>query len=194
MQIQDQAVLPILLQQYFSSVATGTSGISYAGWLGFHLDKAPDNCASQWINNGHCGWLFHKYDVITNGNPGKIFTTAYRSVSGDNNPADIAKRNVGPVPNNLSYKWGFDPQNNYQGFVSDTTAPFDPGKWRLFPWSVDGRCCFEVHGGSGSHAAPTPTGGCIRISYDGINSLKSMWFTRTDNRKQGAPVYIYYQS
>jgi len=144
--------------------------------------------------NGYCGWLYHKYTASSNSG---VLTTSYPARSGNNRPNDDWVKNVGPIPNEYKWKWGFM-NGSYRGYEPDTRTSFDPGKWRLDPWSVTRngvtRGAFEIHGGSGrSDFWVAPTLGCIRLPKTSIQSLKSKWDTRTDNKKNGAYVYIYYE-
>jgi hypothetical protein len=81
--------------------------------------------------------------------------------------------------------------------VSDSTAEYNPAKWRLDPWSVTHgsvtRGAFEIHGGSGTHDFwVQQTLGCIRLPQTSVTGLKSKWDTRTSNKTGGVSVTIYY--
>ncbi len=173
-------------------VATTT----YSAWMDFYL-YANLNCSGTVSQNGRCGWLYHKYIKIVNGVPKTgVTTSAYPARSGNNNPAQDWVVNVGPIPNEFTYAWGFM-NGVFTGFESDTTDTFSPGKWRLDPWSVTNngvtRGAFEVHGGINAHSFyTTGTQGCIRLPAASITSLKSMWNNFTSNKKDGVSVSINY--
>lgn len=176
--------------------AAPLASVSYSAWLNFYL-YAGSNCSGTVNANGRCGWLYHKYSTIVNGIPQPgVRISAYPARSGNNNPAQDWVRNVGPIPNEYSYKWGFM-NGSFTGYEPSSSATFSPGKWRLDPWVVSNgsqtRSAFEIHGGTGSHAfAVSGTNGCIRLPSSSITSLKSMWNSRTSNKKNGAYLSIYY--
>jgi hypothetical protein len=178
-----------------TAAATGieaTAATVYGAWVNFHLYNGT-NCANTVKAAGYCGWLYHKY---TASSTGATYTSSYPARSGNNNPANDWMPNVGPIPNEYSWKWGFM-NGVYRGYEVDTSASFYPGKWRLDPWSVTRngvtRGAFEIHGGSGAHDFwSSGTLGCIRLPQTSVTGLKSKWDTRTDNKASGAYVYIYY--
>ncbi|MGQ0668632.1 MAG: hypothetical protein ACT4PO_02985 [Actinomycetota bacterium] len=195
MRAADRAMLaahPTLLRAPSAAAATTT----YSAWLTFYLYNGT-NCSGTVSQNGRCGWLYHKYSTILNGIPQPAVTTsAYPARSGNNNPAQEWVVNVGPLPNDFTYKWGFM-NGAFTGYEADTSASFSPGKWRLDPWTVSNgsvtRSAFEIHGGTGTHEfSVSGTLGCIRIPSSSVTGLKSMWNNRTSNRKDGASVSIYY--
>ncbi|MEX0989425.1 MAG: hypothetical protein WD206_03895 [Actinomycetota bacterium] len=184
------------------------SGVAYAGWTTFALYDGKQ-CRGTVRDNGHCGWLYHKFRAVTDQGPRPgVFVTAFPARSGNNYPPQRWVRNVGPVPDRFkgsaggkvrdSFRWG-RMHGSYTGFEWDSRSSFFPGKWRLDPWviykpgSSRTRSSFEIHGGrrsdGGASLWTTRTAGCIRLSIKGIRGLKSKWDNRTDNRRR-ASLYV----
>ncbi|MEX2276068.1 MAG: hypothetical protein WEA10_10970 [Actinomycetota bacterium] len=188
-------------------------GISYGGWVSFHLYR-DKHCAGTIKDNNFCGWLFHKYRAIDSSGPRPgIQVTAFPARSGNNRPASKWVRNLGPVPNRFtasaggrartSFRWG-RMNGSYTGFERDGTGSFYPGKWRLDPWVIHQpskpshtRSSFEIHGGRNGDGSSrfwtTRTAGCIRLTIKGIRGLRAKWSHRTDNRRR-AEVYVVHHA
>ena len=189
------------------------SGISYGGWVSFHLYR-DKHCNGTIKDNNFCGWLFHKYRVITATGPKPgIHVTAFPARSGNNRPGDEWVRDLGPVPNRFagsagghprtSFRWG-RMNGSYTGFEQDGSGSFYPGKWRLDPWVIHQpahpshtRSSFEIHGGRNGDGSSrfwtTRTNGCIRLTIKGIRGLRAKWSHRTDNRRR-AEVYVVHHA
>jgi hypothetical protein len=170
----------------------------YHAFVEFDLYLAPTNCSRTVKQNDHCGWLYHKY-TIDDGTT--VYTSSYPARSGNNKPADDWVVNTGPMPDTWAssvptiaspYRrmgWMY---SVYYGYQSDSDPSFSPGKWRLDPWDVYSksgqsgthRSAFEIHGGTGDHDFwKQGTGGCIRLPSTSITGLKSLWDTRSSNKK-----------
>jgi hypothetical protein len=195
----------------FSTTEEGGSTRNYSGWVSWY-NYNDKKCQGTVRDNNHCAWLYHKYRIYVDGEPTPtVYNTAYPSRSGNNNPPDKWRFNVGPIPDRFkscpegscvtkrAYRWGR--QNGvFTKYEEDLRASFYPGKWRLDPWtiykpsdtSVD-RGAFEIHGGrnddGSSRLWTTRTQGCIRLTIGGVNGLKRKWDNRTDNKRR-ARVYV----
>jgi len=205
MDAEDTAILPQVMASMVEAVngSSPSSSTRYAAWLSFYLyseSAHPSICSKGVVDNGYCGRLFHKYRIVdSDGNPGDtVYSTPFLARSGDNDPAHVGieggnGQQGGPIPDGPgTYSWGYD-TGQWTHYESATDEPHDPGKWRLDPWHVGDRCCFEIHGGTGDHAYDVSrTEGCIRLRAAAITSLKSLWDNRTTNKKNHAPVGIYY--
>jgi hypothetical protein len=201
MRANDAADLATMAEPAFQTDAV-TASVYYRGWLNFYLYLAPTNCSGTVQDNNHCGWLYHKYQQYVDGVPKPtIYTTSYPARSGNNKPADMWVQNTGPQPrvwgsssptiSSGHYRWGWM-NGGFTGYNADSSAEFNPGKWRLDPWNVwqqsgqSGikRGEFEIHGGSGTHEFQVSrTQGCIRLKQAGITSLKSKWNNYTNNKQ-----------
>jgi hypothetical protein len=192
---------------------TAASRTFYGAWVSFYLYNGK-RCAGTVKDNGHCGWLFHKYRVYVSGTPKPgIYVTAYPARSGNDAPSDEWHPGLGPIPDRFKassggpvrdeYRWG-RMNGSFTGFESDSSDSFYPGKWRLDPWVIHKptntnvtRSSFEIHGGrngdGSSRLWTTRTNGCIRLSIAGVRGLKGKWSNRTDNRKQ-ARVYVVHNA
>jgi len=211
MRRNDQQALATVLAQREADLKqsgmTSTLSSYYSAWVNFYLYQSSAGYCSGTVNhNNHCGWLYHRYYDDASG---WLYTTSFPARSGSNIPANDWSYG-GPIPNDHQpaggsvtnhYKWGFM-NGTYYGYQSDSSATFDPGKWRLDPWYVNEpgtgappyeRSEFEIHGGSGNHDFwVSGTYGCIRLPKASITSLKSLWDNRTSNKQMGAYVYVYY--
>lgn len=114
-----------------SAGAAGAGTATYYGaWVNFHLYPGY-NCDGTLRYNNFCGWLYHKY--TTDG--WSTYTTPFPARSGNNVPSYDWVPNVGPIPNEYQWTWGFM-NGSFTGFEYDYSDTFYPGKWRLDPWSV----------------------------------------------------------
>lgn len=170
----------------------------YSAWVQFYLYH-DSHCLGTKKQNNHCGWLYHKYTCSGNcpddQTQGTVYTSSYPARSGNNKPADDWEFEVGPIPNEYSWRWGYM-NGERTGYESDSGTSFDPGKWRLDPWSVThngkNRGAFEIHGGKGtSEFWKKGTKGCIRLPQASVTSLKSKYDNRTSN-KTSVYVHIHY--
>ena len=125
-----------------SGVMSTSSSSYYSAWVNFYLYQSSAGYCSGTLNyNSHCGWLYHRYYDDASG---WLYTTSFPARSGNNNPSSDWSYG-GPIPNDHQpaggsvtnhYKWGFM-NGTYYGYQADSSATFDPGKWRLDPWYVN---------------------------------------------------------
>ncbi|HDL49230.1 MAG TPA: hypothetical protein ENH33_04630, partial [Actinobacteria bacterium] len=157
MRRDDRAELASIQARVHSSGTLSSS--YYGGWVNFYL-YYNSHCSGTKYYNGYCGWLYHRY---YDDGSGWVYTTSFPARSGNNVPADDWKPSKGPIPNDHRppgssvtnrYTWGFM-YGAYRGYEPDSSSSFDPGKWRLDPWSVNKpgtdtytyeRSEFEIHG------------------------------------------------
>lgn len=188
---------------------TSGAGSGAYSLLGFALYRDHGtNCRGSVVLNGHCGFLEFESASYA---PGTPTFTIWRARSGNNNPADDCAPNLGPI--NLStnprgyYRLGWSSSpgglSTFTGYEARSDPMYDPGLWRLEPWSVpcpttthpeQERGAFELHGGTGAHAFIV-THGCIRVDAGTITQIKDKWDHDMQNKRDGGvPVSIYYQA
>jgi hypothetical protein len=170
----------------------------YSAFVEFDLYAAPTGCSGTVRDNNHCGWLYHRYVI---GDDPPTYTSSYPARSGNNNPPNKWTVNVGPLPDTWKSsspsiaspyrRWGWM-NSGFTGYESSGSDTFYPGKWRLDPWNVYSgagktgthRSAFEIHGGRNAHDFWIKrTAGCIRLPSGSITGLKSMWDTRSSNKR-----------
>lgn len=187
-QVVENAIKNQQAGSYNSGVITPLA-ITYVGYLTFTLVPSTDPTYSY---NGYIGYLYFRYGYYDYyWGLWKTYTVRYIARSGNNKPSSQSIANVGPIPV-YTWKFGFV-YEVWQGYVPDTSVEFNPGKWRLDPWTGApyGRSYFCVHGGPWR-----VTLGCIRLHSPTVTIPQLKWYYdyRMDNKKDygTARLTVYY--
>jgi hypothetical protein len=158
------------------------------GYLRFTL---VPNTMSPYARNGYLGTLYFIYGIYRPTIDAYVwYKASWPARSGNNRPAYQSRPGLGPVP---EYTWDFGFAGSaWRGYEPDGRAAFDPGKWRLDPWTGGpyGRGYLEVHGGTGTHLFGA-TSGCIRLYPNSIGALKAYYDTKMANKKDRSSAHLY---